>query len=570
MSVRVLIVDDTENYTRLAHQRLRHYEYATNCELTNPCWECPHKRGCTLKHAHNWEETEAILGRYDGNVDVVLLDVNFDLPEAELVVESGLPGDGGKLEALQRYQGFHILRRLRRKYGTLPVVLMTSNTNIAFNEPEIKADLAEEEYTQLLDDEEVSAQSLAAKIERARRMVVEVTSDEGNVYWGKSRAMAKIRRWVEVVAGGDQPILLLGETGTGKSFFAENVIHPLARPGKTFCAIDISTIPENLVAAELFGTAKGAYSGAVAREGRFEYANGGTLFLDEIGNLPVELQKQLLAVLQDRRVTRLGENKPRSVDVKLIVATNEDLEQRVRDGAFRADLFQRLNPAARIVLPPLRERKEDLRGMCRFLVKRIFGSRGNRRMLGEFAGLFGLEGNVEPRLTFSPKLADRPSGESVVWFQIAGLSWEALKNYDFPGNTRELEMILANALMFSLADALAAGRVGERPVVSIDTQVMRDLVSASSLRPHDEPQSSGEVEGTRCIVRLVPHDTLNNTSREIEKQYFEELFVRCAGNFERMARVMLEGNPTSNGRKVQLRFNNLGLSVRDLRDRFGE
>ncbi|MEO1272217.1 MAG: sigma 54-interacting transcriptional regulator, partial [Myxococcota bacterium] len=532
--MRVLIVDDEGGYVRMAHKFLRRYEYATNCDLTNPCWECHLRRGCALKHAHNWDEVAQIMARYGGDVDVVLLDVNFDLDEVELISESGLPGAipnrAPDLKALRRYQGFHILRRLRREHGRIPVVLMTTNTAIAFNEPEIAADLDNEEYTQLFDDAEISAQSLAAKIERARRMSESVQHEDGPFFWGKSRAMVKIRRWAEVVSKGDQPILIQGETGTGKSFIAEQVIHPLAREGKTFCAIDLGTIPDNLVAAELFGTSRGAYSGSVAREGRFEYADGGTLFIDEIGNLSMELQKQLLTVLQDRRVTRLGENKPRAVDVKVIVATHEPLEERVREGSFRADLYQRLNPAARIVLPRLRDRREDLRGLCAFLVQRIFASGGNRKLLEEFAELFHIPPDkVEPALTFSPKLADRPVDEGRVWFQLAGLAWKQMESYDFPGNTRQLEMILANAVMFTLSDMLAAGRVGDRPVVPIDVQLIRSLLEASGqvTKPRE-----GLVQGEgryRCIVAIEPHDTLNNSSRAVERQFFEDLYIHCGG-----------------------------------------
>jgi transcriptional regulator with PAS, ATPase and Fis domain len=308
----------------------------------------------------------------------------------------------------------------------------------------------------------------------------------------------------------------------------------------------------------------------VAREGRFEYAHGGTLFLDEIGNLSLELQKRLLTVLQERRVTRLGENHARPVDVKLVVATNEDLEERVRDGSFRADLYQRLNPAARVVLPPLRERKEDLRGMCTFLLGRVFRSEGNRKLLADFAKLFGISAQqVQPALTFSQKLAEPGLHPHQVTFQIAGLAWECLETHDFPGNTRQLEMVLGNAVLFSLTDALAAGRVGDRPVVPVDAQVLRGLIAASDLS-RKEPASVDE-EGPptqRCMLDIRPSDTLNNTSRDIERQYFEELYLRCGGDFEKMARYLLEGSPRSNGRKVQLRFNNLGLSVKELRDRF--
>lgn len=574
MSLRVLIVDDSEGYTRLAHRFLRRYEYATNCDLQNPCWECEYRRECFLKHAHNWKEVGEIFDRHGGDIDVVLLDVNFDIAADELVSEDELLSSSGgadaRLRDLRRFQGFHILRRLRRRYGQVPVVLMTSNTAIAFNEEAIAADLANEEYTQLFEDGEISAQSLAAKIERARRMAEEVKAEDGTFFWGTSRTMVRLRRWIEVVAQGDQPILILGETGTGKSFIAEQVIHEASRPGSTFCAIDLSTIPDNLLAAELFGTAKGAYSGAVSRAGRFEFADGGTLFLDEVGNLSLELQKQLLTVIQDRRVTRLGENKPRPVDVKLVVATNEDLEERVRDGAFRVDLYQRLNPAAKVVLPPLRARKEDLRGLCAFLLKRVFDSPGNARMLHDFARLFGIDGGrVRPGLTFSPRLgAPSPGDSGRVWFQLAGLALKEFQDYDFPGNTRELEMILANALLFSLADALAAGRVSERPVVTIDVQVLRGLIAASDLSRSSADEVSSSPEDTRCIVSLKGAKSLNALSREVERQIYEDLYVRCGGSFERVAALLLEGSGATHARKVQLRFNNLGLSVRSLRDRF--
>lgn len=575
MSLRILLVDDSESYVRLLHKFLRRYEYATNCELTNPCWSCPQKRGCKLKHAYNWQDASEIMHRYGAEIDVILLDIHFDLPEEELIAEPGLPGSASKkgersekeLEALRRFQGFHILRKIRSRYGQIPVVLMTSNQSIAFNEPEVAADLAHEEYTQLFEDEEISAQSLAAKIERARRMGDREPSSEGTFFWGKSRQMLTIQRWLEVFARGDQPILLLGETGTGKSYLAEQFIHPQARPGKVFCAIDLATIPENLIAAELFGTAKGAFSGAVARPGRFEFASGGTLFLDEIGNLSLELQKRLLGVLQDRRVTRLGENNSRPVDVKLVVATNEDLEERVREGTFRADLYQRLNPAARVVLPPLRQRKEDLRELSSFLLQKIFSSEGNQRLLQEFARLFQIQStSVQASLTFSQKLTAREN-QNQVMFQLAGLALECLEDHDFPGNTRQLEMVLANAALFSLTDALAAGRVGEKPVVTIGAQVLRNLIEASDLS-RVEKKEEEEKPNQHCLLQVAPAQTLNHTSRQVERQYFEELYIRCGGDFERMARYLLTGNAKQNARKIQLRFNNLGLSVRELRDRF--
>ncbi|MCA9564767.1 MAG: sigma-54-dependent Fis family transcriptional regulator, partial [Myxococcales bacterium] len=320
-----------------------------------------------------------------------------------------------------------------------------------------------------------------------------------------------------------------------------------------------SAVPENLVASELFGTSKGAFSDAVDRPGRFEFANGGTLFLDEIGNLAMETQKRLLSVIQDRRVTRLGENRARPVDVKLVVATNENLPELVRSGAFRADLYQRLNPAAKLVLPPLRERNEDIPALLEVITKRLFESSGNKRLLDQFGRLFG-----SPSPTAVVQVGGRRSTppKGSVLFRVSGAAERVLRESKWPGNVRQLELVWTNALTFQLAEQLAVGRVGDSPTVSIDGQLLRELIEGSSPEAVDESVDSAEPE--RLVFEIEPGDSLNNVSRQVEAQYFRELYLRAGEDFERMARKLLEGHPGKNARRIQLRFNNLGLSTRKL------
>ena len=186
------------------------------------------------------------------------------------------------------------------------------------------------------------------------------TRSEASMYWGTSRPMAAIRKTVDKIALTDATVLITGENGTGKDVLARE-IHALSlRSGKPMVAVDAGAITETLFESELFGHVKGAFTDAhTDHVGKFEQADGGTLFLDEIGNIPLHLQAKLLRVLQNRSVVRVGGTKAIPVDIRLICATNMDLEALVREGRFREDLYYRIN-TVHIALPPLRERKEDI------------------------------------------------------------------------------------------------------------------------------------------------------------------------------------------------------------------
>ena len=556
----VLVVDDRDAYIALCHRFLRDYVYVTRCDLDGPCWSCPElERGCTLTHAHSWHELDGVLQRRGDQVDVILLDVDFQLPLEKLLPKDKPPELTSREEArLRRYQGIEILREIRRAHGSVPVVLMTAYEELAFEED---ADaLAAEEYTYFADEETTDARALGLLIERvAARHRVSRGQESEAFFWGTADVMARLRQRAEILARGDRPILVLGETGTGKTLLAERVIHPATRRKGRFCSVDLSAIPDTLVASELFGSERGAFSGAADRLGRFEHADGGTLLLDEVGHLPPEVQRALLAVLQDRRVTRLGSNEPRPVDVKLVAATNENLEQSVRDGGFRPDLLMRLNPAARLIMPPLRERAQDIPALIELFIKRCFTTGGNRAMLEEYTDAVGLERIAAAQITTS-------SGESKnitegLCFSFPRKTLAAMTQARWPGNMRQLELVVESAVVTALADALRAAGAhrSRRRVIPVGAKLVRDLIQAG------DAMGGGESAGLapeEVQLRLNAASSLREVSRDVERQYMEELFHRSDGDFARMAELLLGDGGPENARRVRLRFNQLGLRVR--------
>ncbi|STX28384.1 sigma54 specific transcriptional regulator, flagellar regulatory protein A [Legionella beliardensis] len=218
---------------------------------------------------------------------------------------------------------------------------------------------------------------------------------------GNSEAIRQVRKLIGQVADTEASVLVLGESGTGKEVIARNIHALSARSTKPFIPINCGAIPAELLESELFGHEKGAFTGAItSRQGRFELAHGGTLFLDEVGDMPLAMQVKLLRVLQERCFERVGSNKSITVDVRIIAATHRDLEQAIKEGKFREDLFYRLNVFP-IEVPPLRARKEDLHLLFNDLVAKI-------------------EGEHRPGVRLLPATLD------------------SLAQYNWPGNVREL------------------------------------------------------------------------------------------------------------------------------------
>lgn len=549
---RVLIIDDEDRYAELCHRLLPRYRYLTGCreEGCPPC----RRADCTRRHAHDWYEAREILKR-KGEADVILLDLRFDLP-AERLLPENLPAEGEKLERARRLQGIEILRRIRRELGDVPVILMTRHDEIAFED---MADaLSASDYTYLAADEGMNLRALEAQISSivARRRQ---KAPESDFFWGESPKMARLKRSLELLALGDRPVLILGETGTGKSYFVRKVLHPASGRKGPFTQVDLAALPDTLVASELFGTSRGAFSGAIDRPGAFEYANGGTLFLDEIGNLPLEAQRRLLTVLQEKEVIRLGERRPRQVDVKVCAATNTDLEEEVRRGNFRNDLYMRLNPAARIFLPPLRERREDIPALLDALLGKLFRQEVNARLLERYGESAKID--IDPsQIELGRKQKRAPSGEfRGLRFLLLEKSEAELLEYDWPGNVRQLEMVLGNAVLLTLLDALAASSraVLARRELPISPKAIRDLLRQSDLGRQAQPSS-----GEGFLVKVQPARTLRDAARSWEADVYRRLFEETGGDFGEMARRLLGDGSERGARRVRLRFNQLGLRVR--------
>jgi formate hydrogenlyase transcriptional activator len=235
---------------------------------------------------------------------------------------------------------------------------------------------------------------------------------------GSGKPMRQVLKQVEKVSPSDSTVLILGETGTGKELIARALHRRSKRATRAFVRVNCAAIPQSLIASELFGHEKGAFTGALQRRlGRFEAADGGTLFLDEIGDLPMETQIALLRVLQEREFERVGSNQPISVDVRLITATNRDLPAAVAAGTFRQDLFYRLNVFP-IAVPPLRERGEDIPLLVEYFVARFSKGAGK---------------NIR---------------------NISKDALEILRAYPWPGNIRELQNVVERAVILCETDTL--------------------------------------------------------------------------------------------------------------------
>jgi DNA-binding NtrC family response regulator len=235
---------------------------------------------------------------------------------------------------------------------------------------------------------------------------------------GQSAAMQEVFKMVGRIANSDASVMITGESGSGKELVARAIHQYSARHDRPFLAINCAAIPENLLESELFGHEKGSFTGASAqRIGRFEQCDGGTLFLDEIGDMPLAIQSKLLRVLQDGTFSRVGGNQTISTDVRIVAATNKNLEEEVAAKKFREDLFYRLN-VVRLHLPPLRNRQEDVRLLAEYFLKRIAARK------------------LKPQL------------------QLSLEAIEVLENYPWPGNVRELENTIQRAAVLATADVL--------------------------------------------------------------------------------------------------------------------
>ena len=328
--------------------------------------------------------------------------------------------------------GYAVCERLKATEATraIPVIFLTALTD-TFEKVRAFSAGAVDYVTKPFETEELLARvgthiALRREIEAHRRsrstiqyLVEEIRSGRDAMV-GESPALRRVLEQIAQVAPTDSTVLIQGETGTGKELVARAIHERSQRRERPLVKVNCAALPRDLVESELFGHEKGAFTGATQqRRGRFELADGGTLFLDEVGELPLEAQAKLLRVLQEREFDRVGGTRSLRIDVRMIAATNRDLQARVGAGGFRADLYYRLNVFP-IVVPPLRERRVDIPGLVRH-----FAAKAAR------------------------KLGRTPDGISPAFVERASA-------YDWPGNIRELENLVERASIMSNGEVLDA------------------------------------------------------------------------------------------------------------------
>lgn len=342
------------------------------------------------------------------NFDVVLLDMNFSAG-----VNNG-------------NEGLYWLEQLRNAAPYVQVVLFTAYADIDLAVKGIKAGAADFVVKPWDNAKLIATLQSVYRLSRSRREVKrlqeikrEFQAEPRAMYWGESRAMNDLRQLIEKVARTDANILITGENGTGKEMLAREIHRLSPRRDEALMCVDMGAITETLFESELFGHVKGAFTDArTDRAGKFEAASGGTLFLDEIGNLTYALQSKLLTVIQNRKVVRVGSNTPLPVDIRLICATNRNLQQMVTEGSFREDLLYRIN-TIHVEIPPLRERPEDIEPLARMFCER-------------YAAKYG-------------KKIDRLSDKALL----------KLQEYPWYGNIRELQHAVERAVILCEGETLA-------------------------------------------------------------------------------------------------------------------
>ncbi len=313
---------------------------------------------------------------------------------------------------------------------------------------------------------------------------------------GSSPALQAVLSRVAKVAPTDSTVLINGETGTGKELIARAIHKRSQRSARAFVSVNCAAVPKDLIASELFGHEKGAFTGATQRRlGRFELAEGGTIFLDEIGELPAEMQVALLRVLQEREFQRVGGNELLLSDVRVVAATNRDLQAAITAGEFRSDLFYRLNVFP-IEMPPLRQRKEDIPLLVEYFVDRYANKAGKK-------------------IT-----------------SISKKSLELLQSYSWPGNIRELQnviersVIVCNSDNFSVDESWVAGQAAS-PTATPDLPLADKLAAQErQLIEAALTESNGKVSGpSGAAAKLgIPQSTLDSKikSLKIDKRQFKK------------------------------------------------
>ncbi len=320
--------------------------------------------------------------------------------------------------------GLELLQKIKKYNPEISVIVLSGQekVDVVVNAYDLGADRYivknEKAIVELVKSVKGYSEKVALKneVERLRSMLIDRSRYENLL--GESKAIMKVLNLIQKVENNKILVLITGESGTGKDVVAQTIHYNSPRRRKSFVAVNVAAIPEDLIESELFGHEKGAFTGAIGKRiGKFEEANGGTIFLDEIGELDIGLQAKLLRVLQDNKISRLGSNKEIQLDIRVLVATNRDLMELVKEGKFREDLYYRLQ-GFRIHLPPLRERGNDVIILAK-----------------HFLTQFCKANKLPPKTLSKGAIA-------------------ALMAHDWPGNVRELKSTIERAVLISDSDTV--------------------------------------------------------------------------------------------------------------------
>ena len=377
--------------------------------------------------------------------------------------------------------GLDLFRTVKQSRPKMPVIIMTA---FGTTETAIEATkLGAFDYRLKPFDPDDMLVTVARALESVRLMHRQVQLDpqkaqeSADAIIGQGPSMQEVYKAIGRVAATDASVLIRGDTGTGKELVARALYQHSLRGKHPMMLVNCVAIPETLLEAELFGYEKGAFTGAAARRiGKFEQANHGTIFLDEIGDIPLMTQAKLLRVLQERTFERIGSNQTIHIDVRILAATNRDLESAITEGKFREDLYHRLNVVT-IKIPPLRDRREDIPRLASFFLER-----------------FAREMKV-----------DRPP--------LAEQALHALETYDWPGNVRELEHCIRRALIFTRGYPIQ----------------LDDVVRALE-RPDEDHAPAQESAASDIRVGM--------TLDEVEKQFIQMTLASTQGNKKEAAKLL--------------------------------
>jgi nitrogen regulation protein NR(I) len=411
---------------------------------------------------------------------------------------------------MPRMDGMELLRVLSAESPDTPVVMITAHGSVESAVEAVKSgafDYIEKPFEQEQILQVIGKAARTAARERQHARPAEPERDEAGKYGliGSSPAMHQLYEVIARVADTPSTVLLTGESGTGKELVAKALHRLSSRCDAPFIKINCAAIPETLIESELFGHEKGAFTGATSsKPGRFELAHGGTLLLDEVGEIPPPMQVKLLRALQESEFERVGGVKTIRVDVRLIAATNRDLEEQIAEGEFREDLYYRLNVVP-IRMSPLRERGEDVPELARYFLGRF-----NTKLKRDIRG-FDQE------------------------------AMEALGSYEWPGNIRELENVIERMVLFCDGD-----RIG---LDEVPAEIRARFAARTEEEGADRPLPDlGEV-GEKSLKDVVKHET-----QRVEKQMIQRALDETGGNVTRAAKLL-----GISRKGLQIKMKELGL-----------